>query len=240
MSDPDWSTLSHAYGPAEDVPELLRGLLSDSHATREAALDGLWGVLHHQGDVYDSTVAAVPYLIAVVQEPRTQDRAKILEVLESLARMPGDFDPSSVRDLYKNFPKFIATDEYLATRLRDAERMHGHRVAASTAIQRHSKVFLELVRGAPLLVAVSAFNVSMRLGTHGAARELALRLERETKTDARRVAIEALAKHFCEPDAQNALESVLVHDPSAENRLIAQLSLDSENAQARRIALLER
>ena len=47
-------------GSATDVPELLRGLLTDDAPAREIALDGLYGAVHHQGDIYHRTLACVP------------------------------------------------------------------------------------------------------------------------------------------------------------------------------------
>ncbi|GAA3755773.1 hypothetical protein GCM10022225_45910 [Plantactinospora mayteni] len=66
LDEIDWAGMSHAYGPATEVPELLRGLVSADPATREVALDGMYGAVHHQGDVYPCTVACVPYLFEVV------------------------------------------------------------------------------------------------------------------------------------------------------------------------------
>lgn len=58
----DWPSLEHAYGPADDVPEMLRATLSPDGETREAAYDDLFSSLCHQGDVYSATAAAVPFV----------------------------------------------------------------------------------------------------------------------------------------------------------------------------------
>jgi hypothetical protein len=50
LDDVDWAAMHHAYGPATDVPDLLRGLLADDAQAREIALDGLYGAVHHQAD----------------------------------------------------------------------------------------------------------------------------------------------------------------------------------------------
>ncbi|MGW3493038.1 hypothetical protein [Streptomyces sp. NPDC001020] len=39
---------------------LLRGFASSCPQEREGPLAGLYGAVHHQGDVYDSTLARVP------------------------------------------------------------------------------------------------------------------------------------------------------------------------------------
>jgi hypothetical protein len=61
--------MRHAYGPATEVPDLLRGLVSEDPATREIALDGIYGAVHHQGDVYECTVAAIPFLLEAAAVP---------------------------------------------------------------------------------------------------------------------------------------------------------------------------
>lgn len=62
LDDIDWGRLSHAYGPALDVPLDLRRLASSDAAVREAALWQLGGSIYHQGDVFNATAAAVPFL----------------------------------------------------------------------------------------------------------------------------------------------------------------------------------
>ncbi|OEJ94410.1 PBS lyase [Streptomyces thermolilacinus] len=84
IEEVDWASLGHAYGPADDVPALLRGLASDDPAERERALDGMYGTVHHQGDVYDSTLACIPFLLELVACPDVQDRGCVVELLASI------------------------------------------------------------------------------------------------------------------------------------------------------------
>ncbi|MFI8321992.1 HEAT repeat domain-containing protein [Streptomyces sp. NPDC085529] len=84
IEEVDWASLGHAYGPADDVPALLRGLASPDPAEREAGLDGMYGAVHHQGDVYDSTLACIPFLLELVADPAVQDRGGIVELLTSI------------------------------------------------------------------------------------------------------------------------------------------------------------
>ncbi|MEE4420686.1 hypothetical protein [Streptomyces bugieae] len=83
--DVDWAKLIHAYGTAEDVPALLQNLRSDDALTRERALDALYGGVHHQGDVYDSTLACIPHLLALAQDPNVPDRGPVIGLLTSIA-----------------------------------------------------------------------------------------------------------------------------------------------------------
>ncbi|MEO3976432.1 PBS lyase [Streptomyces sp. CAU 1734] len=92
INEVGWAGLEHAYGPAEDVPELLRGLASGDPAEREAALDGMYGAVHHQGDVYDSTLACIPFLLELVADPSVRDRGGIVELLTSIGGIDLDGD----------------------------------------------------------------------------------------------------------------------------------------------------
>ncbi|MEU0971340.1 HEAT repeat domain-containing protein, partial [Streptomyces sp. NPDC005917] len=84
IDEVDWPSLRHAYGSAEDVPGLLRGLASADVAEREVALDGMYGSVHHQGNVYDSTLACVPFLFALASRAEVRDRGAIVELLVSI------------------------------------------------------------------------------------------------------------------------------------------------------------
>jgi hypothetical protein len=84
IDEVDWASLRHAYGSAADVPGLLRGLASADPVERETALDGMYGAVHHQGDVYDSTLACVPFLLALVASGQVADRAGIVELVVSI------------------------------------------------------------------------------------------------------------------------------------------------------------
>jgi hypothetical protein len=80
----DWGRLSHAYGEATNVPEMLRGLASEDRDERENALDGLFWTIHHQGTIYDSTAHAVPFLLELAGNPDVLDRDRILDLLAAI------------------------------------------------------------------------------------------------------------------------------------------------------------
>lgn len=58
----DWAALTHAHGPAGDVPELLRALLSDDDDERQQACWDLHETIWHQGTVFSASAAAIPFL----------------------------------------------------------------------------------------------------------------------------------------------------------------------------------
>ncbi|WGP12682.1 HEAT repeat domain-containing protein [Streptomyces sp. SH5] len=98
IDEVDWASMEHAYGPADDVPELLRGLASEDPAEREAALDGMYGAVHHQGDVYACTLACIPFLFELVVDPGVQDRGGVVELLTSIGGFDLDEDDEAEID----------------------------------------------------------------------------------------------------------------------------------------------
>lgn len=69
-----WANIQHAYGPASDIPDLLRALTSRDAAAREKARCELCGNIWHQHTVYEATAYAVPFLIRMLGDAQTPDR----------------------------------------------------------------------------------------------------------------------------------------------------------------------
>jgi hypothetical protein len=63
-----WSELSHAYGPATDIPQLLAQLesLPPDGGSEAEPYFSLWSALCHQGDVYDGSYAAMPHIVRII------------------------------------------------------------------------------------------------------------------------------------------------------------------------------
>lgn len=104
MDEVDRASLRHAYGSAQDVPALLRGLASADPAERQTALDGMYGAVHHQDDdVHDSTLACVPFLLALAGREEVRDRAGVVELLVSIGDIAGARDDRAalVRDILR-------------------------------------------------------------------------------------------------------------------------------------------
>jgi HEAT repeat protein len=97
-----WSDLSHAYGEADDVPGLLRGLASPEVDVRKDALYTLYGNIWHQGTVYEATAYAVPFLIELLTVPEVQDQAEILALLQALCHGSSYLDVHQHLDSYRN------------------------------------------------------------------------------------------------------------------------------------------
>ncbi|MEU1101986.1 HEAT repeat domain-containing protein [Streptomyces tibetensis] len=101
MDEVAWTSLRRAYGSAKDVPGLLRGLASSDPAERQTALDGMYAAVHHQDDdVHDSTLACVPFLLALAGREEVRDRAGVVELLVGIGDTAGARDDraAEVRD----------------------------------------------------------------------------------------------------------------------------------------------
>src|SRR5579859_3280913 len=99
-----WSQLQHAYGSAEDVPRLLRGLASLDATKRKKAIHALYGNIWHQGTVYEATAYAVPFMLELLHDPNVQDKAQILVLLVNLA------NGHSYLDVHQHLIRFDQSD----------------------------------------------------------------------------------------------------------------------------------
>jgi hypothetical protein len=77
----DWAAVEHAYGPASDVPDLLRTLRYPDPAARQHARHALFGTIVHQGTRYGATAPAVPFLAELALAPDTPDRHGLVWLL---------------------------------------------------------------------------------------------------------------------------------------------------------------
>jgi len=81
LDDVAWDRLGHAYGPATDVPDLLRAVADGD----VAAMTELFATVVHSGTVYAGTVPAVPFLIELL-DVATALRVDLLLLLSDIAR----------------------------------------------------------------------------------------------------------------------------------------------------------
>ncbi len=59
----DWAKLEHAYGSAEDIPEILARLSPDPDSR---AMDELWERVCLFGEVYSASLPVLPYLLEII------------------------------------------------------------------------------------------------------------------------------------------------------------------------------
>lgn len=82
VNEPDWSSLSHAYGSADDIPDLLRQLNSDPQAN---VWNQIWSRVCHQGTTYSVSPYVLPYLLEAAQGWVPSGRVMPLALASSIA-----------------------------------------------------------------------------------------------------------------------------------------------------------
>lgn len=66
-----WQSLTHAYGPATDVPGLVRTLGSTIDEAVVANVEHkLWCAVLHQGNVYPATAPTLPFVFVLLRDRR--------------------------------------------------------------------------------------------------------------------------------------------------------------------------
>jgi HEAT repeat protein len=85
LSKIQWGRLTHAYGPAADVPGYIRQLLDPDEKVRRDAMKALRYTVAHQGSRYRATAPAVPFVFEVLEHRRTADRDWLIELLLGFA-----------------------------------------------------------------------------------------------------------------------------------------------------------
>ncbi|MCP2322153.1 HEAT repeat protein [Hamadaea flava] len=112
MTAVPWDTLHHAYGSAADVPDLLRALASADEDVRGEAHYRLRGNVYHQGTRWEASAYAVPFLVALADEPSTPERSLVVDLLRLVGL--GDLDDRALP--FAGFPSF---GEDLRRRIRE-------------------------------------------------------------------------------------------------------------------------
>jgi hypothetical protein len=133
----DWAALRHAYGPATDVPQLLRALTSDDKSERKSAWYELYGNLWHQGSIYEATFYVVPFLIKLLRVERVADKAEILVYLANLYSAHGFWQVHSKL----NLPKPEKTE--LERRLKEEE---SNVEATRSAVRGGKRTYFSLLK----------------------------------------------------------------------------------------------
>ncbi|WP_203931044.1 HEAT repeat domain-containing protein [Virgisporangium ochraceum] len=123
LDEIDWASMRHAYGPAREAPEVVRGLVDRRKRVRSWAQDCMWGGIHHQGDVYACTLATVPFLLEAAAMPDVRGRAAVLKLLASIGGAEVEDDDPLRRAarlaVSRGFPTFVSL---LADRRRSVRR----------------------------------------------------------------------------------------------------------------------
>ncbi len=126
----DWDSLQHAYGPATDIPDMLRAILSPDAEEQEVGFDTLAGVILHQSTVYSASAAAVPFLYELLTHPDTQQKTDIACLLARLANGYGylevhavtEPDAATWREILADYGKTL--EEELAREAAETRAVH--------------------------------------------------------------------------------------------------------------------
>ncbi|WP_230658905.1 hypothetical protein [Psychrobacter sp. I-STPA10] len=86
-----WQKLDSAYGDAETLPELILTLTKTEDS--DVADEIVWEIIYHQGSVYQSTLATVPYLVKIAQETTNVDLK--MNLVLSLGTLLTGFDSTT-------------------------------------------------------------------------------------------------------------------------------------------------
>jgi hypothetical protein len=164
LESPRWADLTHAYGPASDIPALLRVLekLPECRGEEEPWFT-LWSALAHQGDVYSASFAAVPYVVkALATDPARADSAyfQFPAWVEICRHRKGVTIPQDLKSAYdaalRQLPTLVAAaaarewdSAFLRSALSAIAASKGHADVAEAVLELDSEVtreFMEWVR----------------------------------------------------------------------------------------------
>lgn len=133
----NWSDLRHAYGPADDVPGLLRELLSEVPDARQEALYRLMENVWHQGTIYEASSHVIPFLVSMLHSPSTPDRSMVALLFASIAdgssyletHTPSDAENQGIWDRYlskqgRSFAEQATLEHKWVQAVRDAVDPH--------------------------------------------------------------------------------------------------------------------
>jgi hypothetical protein len=143
----DWAAFEHAYGPATDVPDLLRQL---SLGAPDLQLrHKLFGNLHHQCSVWPASAQAVPFLVEILVEKR--DDAELQQfLLGYLTALAIGFD---------HFPRRMNVDEHFAAEEEEDSRLAGWGLACYRAVEAQLASILPFIHSESDEVATEALSL---------------------------------------------------------------------------------
>ncbi|WP_067818957.1 hypothetical protein [Actinomadura kijaniata] len=91
LDDVGWPSLEHAYGSAEDTPDILRAMAANDEGWDEATFE-YFSAIVHQETCYSATPPTIPFLVRMARAPEMTLEYR-LALLADLAYI-ASFDPS--------------------------------------------------------------------------------------------------------------------------------------------------
>jgi hypothetical protein len=148
----DWASLEHAYGTADDVPAILKQVAEGTLQEAARPLYQLFGNIHHQGDVYRATVAAIPFLVDIAIDLQVAVRAGTIELLGCIA--DGVFLKVREKDWFADPPAARARLEAAGATVE---------LACRAGVVEHSARLVGALRTAPPEAQVATFALAADL-----------------------------------------------------------------------------
>ena len=115
----NWSELTHAYGDASDVPQLIQSIQSSDEDEREEALDELYSNIWHQGTVYEATVKALPVLLELYIKKKVIDLDGLAFLIILIADGKGYHQVHSQEENGSEIIELIRNEQEVVAQIRD-------------------------------------------------------------------------------------------------------------------------
>jgi tetratricopeptide (TPR) repeat protein len=222
-----WHDIHHAYGPADDIPDQLRMLLSDDPEVQGDAWELLFSNICHQGDVWEATPYTIPFFLRMLAYEGPPPKMPILSMLITLVVGRSSFD----QDFFSPEEK-IKWQERLKKRGIDLETEINKVRKAVEAINQAAcegiPLYFDLLDHPDPEVRIAAFTL---LGTlRGRSEQIVPRLQmlfgEISAADERRAVLSELGTQMDESSAsQQFFGEIMLSDPSSYCRFSAAVAL---------------
>jgi len=124
LESPDWGELRDAFGPATQIPRLLRGLRLNPRPTRCPADEpwcSLWSALYHNRSIDSASYAAVPHIVSIgIDADGAIDRSFFLFPKEIVMAQIGGRGPEVSGQLYAELVDSLSLLSKIKIALSDA------------------------------------------------------------------------------------------------------------------------
>ena len=114
LDDQTFAELEDAYGPAVDVPALLRAVASDELELARQALESLAAGIFHQGSYFSATAPAIPFLLELAATP-IPARADLILFLADMSGTTSELELAYQPYLFQSTPGLPDYPEAVAT-----------------------------------------------------------------------------------------------------------------------------
>lgn len=93
LSTVNWKAYRHAYGPASDIPKLLRAIAEAPTVGNAQEVNWLENRIFHQGiaPAHKVVLVTLPFLLGLILESTSPHRARLLEMIAEMLHSMKDF-----------------------------------------------------------------------------------------------------------------------------------------------------